>query len=320
MRSRFVGTPLPIILLTMLSGLLLVSGCGTDQPQVQPTQVAQSTTQSTQQATGSTEPLIISAIPDQDPEKLQRIYGTVASYLSKELGIPVQYKPVTDYTASVTAFKVGDLDMVWYGGLTGVQARLQVPGAQAIVQRDIDEQFHSVFIANTASGINSLADLKGHTFTFGSESSTSGRLMPQYFLGEEGIKTTDFKGEAGFSGSHDKTLNLVTAGTYDAGVLNEQVWKSRQEEGKVDASKVKEIYVTPAFHDYHWIINPGAAARYGGDFVGRVQAAFFKLDPSVPEHKEILDLFGAKKFVATSNDNYAQIEAVGREIGLIVNP
>jgi phosphonate transport system substrate-binding protein len=264
--------------------------------------------------------LIISAIPDQDPEKLQRIYGTVATYLSKELGIPVEYKPVTDYTASVTAFKVGDLDLVWYGGLTGVQARLQVPGAQAIVQRDIDEQFHSVFIANTASGINSLADLKGHTFTFGSESSTSGRLMPQYFLGEEGIKATDFKGEAGFSGSHDKTLNLVTAGTYEAGVLNEQVWKSRQEEGKVDASKVKEIYVTPAFHDYHWIINPDAITRYGGDFVGKVQAAFFKLDPGVPEHKEILDLFGAKKFIATTNDNYAQIEEVGREIGLIVNP
>jgi phosphonate transport system substrate-binding protein len=320
MRSRFTGMRFPVIMLTMLSGLLLFNGCGTDQPQAQPTQVAQPTTQSTQQATGSTEPLIISAIPDQDPEKLQRIYGTVATYLSKELGIPVEYKPVTDYTASVTAFKVGDLDLVWYGGLTGVQARLQVPGAQAIVQRDIDEQFHSVFIANTASGINSLADLKGHTFTFGSESSTSGRLMPQYFLSQEGIKTTDFKGEAGFSGSHDKTLNLVTAGTYDAGVLNEQVWKTRQEEGKVDASKVKEIYVTPPYHDYHWIINPDAITRYGSDLVGKVQAAFFKLDPGVLEHKEILDLFGAKKFIATTNDNYAQIEEVGREIGLIVNP
>ena len=127
-------------------------------------------------------PLVISAIPDQDPEKLQRLYESLASYLSTELGVPVIYEPVVDYTASVTAFKVGDLDLVWYGGLTGVQARLQVEGAQAIIQRDIDAAFHSVFIANVNSGLEPFTDiqglqsLKGHTFTFGSDSSTSGRL------------------------------------------------------------------------------------------------------------------------------------------------
>jgi phosphonate transport system substrate-binding protein len=268
---------------------------------------------------GSGRPLTISAIPDQDPDRLQRLYGKLADYLSKELGIAAEYKPVTDYTASVTAFKVGDLDLVWYGGLTGVQARIQAPGSQAIVQRDIDARFHSVVIANTASGINTLADLKGRTFTFGSESSTSGRLMPQYFLGKEGIKLTDFKGQPGFSGSHDKTLNLVAAGTYDAGVLNEQVWKSRQKEGKVDAGKVKEIYTTPAYHDYHWVINATTVRRFGDGLVEKVKAAFLELDASVPEHKEILDLFGATKFITTDNSNYAQIEQVGREIGLVVD-
>lgn len=266
----------------------------------------------------SAKPFVISAIPDQDPEKLQRLYGTLATYLSKELGVPVEYKPVTDYTASVTAFKVGDLDMVWYGGLTGTQARLQVPGAQAILQRDIDAQFHSVFIANTSSGITKLADLKGHTFTFGSESSTSGRLMPQYFLQQEGIATTDFKGEPGFSGNHDKTIELVTAGTFDAGALNEQVWKKRLAEGKVDESKVTSFYTSPAFFDYHWVIQPDLTERYGAEFVSKLQNAFLKLDANVPEQKEILDLFGAEKFIATKNENYAQIEVIGREVGLIV--
>jgi phosphonate transport system substrate-binding protein len=289
--------------------MLATSGCGGPAQSTRPTQAS----------TGATEPLFISAIPDQDPEQLQRLYGAVASYLSKELGVPVEYKPVTDYTASITGFKVGDLDLVWYGGLTGVQARLQVPGARAIVQRDIDEQFHSVFIANSASGINSVADLKGRTFTFGSESSTSGRLMPQYFLGQEGIKLTDFKGQPGFSGSHDKTISLVTAGTYEAGVLNEQVWKSRQQEGKVDLTRVKEIHVTPAFHDYHWVLHPDAVQSYGADFVDRLKSAFTELDASVPEQKEILELFGTGKFIETSNDNYTQIEQVGRETGLIVD-
>jgi phosphonate transport system substrate-binding protein len=272
-------------------------------------------------ATGSATPVtpfVISAIPDQDPEKLQRLYGLLATYLSSELGVPVEYKPVTDYTASVTAFKVGDLDMVWYGGLTGTQARLQVPGAQAIVQRDIDAEFHSVFIANPASGIQSLTDLKGRTFTFGSESSTSGRLMPQYFMQQEGVQPSDFKGEAGFSGNHDKTIELVTAGTYDAGALNEQVWKKRLAEGKVDQTKVNVFYTSPSFFDYHWVIQPNLTERYGADFVQKVQNAFFKLDPNIAEQKAILDLFGAQKFIATENNNYNQIEAVGRAVGQIV--
>jgi phosphonate transport system substrate-binding protein len=302
----------PILLSALLPLVSCASGSNTaSSPGASPNQQA------------STKPFVTSAIPDQDPEKLQRLYGKLATYLSQELGVPVEYKPVTDYTAAVTAFKVGDLDMVWFGGLTGVQARLQVPGAEAIAQRDIDANFHSVFIANKASGlqpvsdINGLQELKGHTFTFGSESSTSGRLMPQYFLGQAGVKLEDFKGQAGFSQNHDATIKLVEAGTYDVGVLNEQVWKKRTEAGEVDLNKVQVIWTTPAYFDYHWVINPQVKERYGDDFVQKVQAALLKLDPNVPEQKEILDLFGASKFIQTQNSNYSQIEEVGRAIGKI---
>lgn len=297
---------LPIVLIAFA---LLLSGCAP---------VATSTgTESV------VRPFTIGAIPDQDPEKLQRLYGKLADYLSAELGVPVVYKPVTDYTASVTAFSIGALDMVWFGGLTGVQARLQTPGAEAIVQRDIDANFHSVFIANVASGltpfedISGLAQLKGHTFTFGSESSTSGRLMPQYFLSQAGVKLEDFKGEPGFSGSHDATIKLVEAGAYDAGALNEQVWNSRVASGEVDTEKVIVLWRTPAYYDYHWVIRKDVEGRFGEKFIERVRDAFLKLDAGVPEHKEILELFGAKRFIPTEGANYAQIEAVAREIGKI---
>ena len=268
-------------------------------------------------------PLVIGAIPDQDPDKLQRLNGKVADYLSKELGIPVQYKPVQDYAAAVTAFKVGDLQLVWFGGLTGVQARLQVKGAQAIAQRDIDATFHSVFIANKDSGIKpfdkqeDLTVLKGHTFTFGSESSTSGRTMPQYYLLQAGVQLTDFKGQPGYSGSHDATIKLVDAGSFDAGVLNEQVWKARVADGKVNPDNVYVIWRTPQYFDYHWVIRPDVTQTYGDDIIKRVTDALLKLDPSVPDQKEILDLYGAKKFITTTNDNYSQIEQVGRQLGLI---
>ncbi|CAA9565520.1 ABC transporter, substrate-binding protein (cluster 12, methionine/phosphonates) [uncultured Synechococcales cyanobacterium] len=273
--------------------------------------------------TGEVKPFTMGAIPDQDPEKIQRLSSKLAKYLEAELKVPVVYKPVTDYTAAVTAFKVGDLDIVWFGGLTGVQARLQVPGAEAIAQRDIDAQFHSVFIANKKSELASikvmkdLTQLKGRTFTFGSESSTSGRLMPQYFLEQAGVQLQDFKGQAGFSKSHDATIQLVQAGTYDAGVLNEQVWLSRTKAGEVDQNKVQVIWRSPPYYDYHWVINPSIKERYGDDFSRRVQVALTKLDPKVPQQKEILDLFGAVKFIPTQNANYAQIEQIGRKIGKI---
>jgi phosphonate transport system substrate-binding protein len=257
--------------------------------------------------------LRISAIPDQDPEKLQRMYGKVSTYLSTALGVPVEYRPVTDYTASVTAFKVGDLDLVWYGGLTGVQARLQVPGAHAVAQRDIDTAFHAVFITRRASGIRSLGDLKGHTFTFGSETSTSGRLMPQYYLHLAGVELSDFRGAPGFSGSHDKTLALVAAGTYDAGALNAQVWQARVASKAVDTTRVVVFFVTPAFHDYHWVLHPDVERRFGAGFAEKVRSTLLALD-----QQEMLDLFGAHRFVPAADSDYAQIESVGRAVGMIV--
>ncbi len=266
---------------------------------------------------------VIGAIPDQDPDKLQRLYPKLADYLEKVLQVPVEYKPVTDYTAAVSAFRVGDLDMVWFGGLTGTQARLQVPGAEAIAQRDIDANFRSVFIANKNSGLQPVQDvqglqsLKGRTFTFGSESSTSGRLMPQYFLAQAGVKPEDFQGQPGFAKSHDATLDLVQAGSYDAGVLNEQVWQSRIQEGRVDRNRVGVIWQTPAYYDYHWVIHPNVRERFGPYFVDRVKVALVRLDAQNPAQREILELFGAKKFITTKSDNYNQIEQIGRQLGKI---
>ncbi|OKH11318.1 putative selenate ABC transporter substrate-binding protein [[Limnothrix rosea] IAM M-220] len=294
--------------------------CTTPQPT---TQDIDTTAPAATETSTEVLPLVTGAIPDQDPERLQRLYGLLADYLSETLEIPVEYKPVTDYRAAVTAFKVGDLDLVWFGSLTGVQARLQVEGAQAIAQRDIDAEFHSVLIANVNSGLEELASdeelvqVKGKTLTFGSESSTSGRLMPQYYLEQAGVSLDDFQGEVGFSGSHDVTIQLVEAGTYDVGMLSEEVWESRLEAGEVDTNKVKEIWRSPAYFNYHWVISPNVDERYGEGFSEKVQAALLALDIENPEHAEILELFSANKFITTTNENYDNIESIGRQVGKI---
>jgi len=268
--------------------------------------------------------LRIGAIPDQNPEKLNRLYGLVASELAGQLGVPVTYVPVTDYTAAVGAFRTGDLDLVWFGGLTGVQASLQKPGARMLAQRDIDAQFYTVFIANPRSdlkpirAINQLVELKGKRFTFGSESSTSGRLMPQYFLGQAGVKLSDFAGGApGFSGSHDATIALVQSGAYDAGAVNEQVWKANLRSGKANRAKVFQIWRTPPYPDYLWLAQPNLDQRFGQGFTQKLQQAIIAWRPGDPEQKLILGLFGAQQFTTVNPAGYRQIERVGRQIGKI---
>ena len=268
--------------------------------------------------------LKIGAIPDQNPEKLNRLYGSLSAELNAALEVPVKYIPVSNYAAAVSAFRTGSLDVVWFGGLTGVQARLQTPGAKVLAQRDIDAKFTSVFIANGASGLrpitssDQLVQLKGRRLAFGSESSTSGRLMPQYFLAENGVSITDLAGGGpGFSGSHDATIAVVQSGAYDVGALNEQVWSSNVEEGRVDPTKVAVIWRTPTYADYHWLARPDLDRRFGSGFTERVQNALLSLSAETEAGSEILELFGAERFIPARDEDYKKIESVGRDLGKI---
>lgn len=294
--------------LSSSAGFLVLTGCGGD-----------ATSPDSQAAV----PLGISAIPDQDPELLNRLYPLVAQRFSSETGLDVQYRPVTDYTAVVRAFEVGDIYVAWMGGLTGVQARSRVPGATAIVQRDIDADFRSLFIATRESGlqpfddVSGLRSLAGRTLTFGSETSTSGRLMPQYFMGEGGLDVADLKGTPGFSGSHDATIEAVASGSFEVGAVNEQVWNAAQDAGEVDLTGVVVLWRTPGYADYHWLVRPDTDEVFGAGTTKKVTDLLLGLDSALPDDRAILELFGADSFVPTENGNYDQIETVAEEQGLL---
>jgi phosphonate transport system substrate-binding protein len=270
--------------------------------------------------------LRIGAIPDQDPARLTRIYNSVATYLGAKLGVKAEYVPVTDYASAVNLFRTGDLDLVWFGGLTGVQARLQTPGASLLAQRDIDESFRSVFIVNSSvklpaiTSVKGLALLKGLRFTYGSNASTSGFLMPEYFLDQAGLNDEqDFAGAVGFSGSHDKTIDLVQSGSFEGGALNEQVWKNRKAAGTVDLTKVVEVFRSPGYHDYQWVAGPKTDERFGAGFTDKLKATILGIDTKDPEAAAILTLFGAGKFVPADAKDYGDIERIGRKLKLINN-
>ncbi len=256
----------------------------------------------------------VTGIPDENPTELARKNQPLVNYLEKRLGTKVVYVPVVDYGAAVSALAAGKVDFAWLGGFTYVQARVMA-GAEPVVQRDIDRQFQSVFIANVGANITMVEDCRGKTFAFGSRSSTSGHLMPRYFMLKQLHidPEKDLSGEPVYSGAHDATVKLVESGKIQCGVLNSEVWQRMLSENKFDKTKVKVTWTTPQYVDYVWTVRKGVPA----DIVSKFREAFLLLNPSNPEDKIILDLQGGHKFVTASPADFDALETIGRSTGLI---
>lgn len=265
-------------------------------------------------AASAVEPLRVSAIPDEAPTQLQRKFAPLGAYLEKQLGVPVKFMPVTDYAATVEGLATGKLDLVWYGGFTFVQAQRRTQGtAIPLVQREEDATFHSKIIVPANSKAKTIHDLKGANFAFGAVSSTSGHLMPRYFLLKNGIDPDKDFAKVAYSGAHDVTAKWVETGKVDAGAINESVLQKLFEEKRLDPEKVRVLWTTPAFHDYNWTVRGNLDPK----LVAKLKAAFLALDPSKPEQKEILDLQRTKKFIPTSPENYKSIEEAATAAGLL---
>jgi len=257
--------------------------------------------------------LRVSAIPDESPTELLRKFRPLGAYLEKELGMKVNWTPVNDYPAVVEGLAGGKIDLAWLGGFTFVQARLRTGNAIPVAQRVEDEKFISYYIVPAASAAKSLQDLKGKTFAFGSPSSTSGHLMPRFFLLKEGINPDKDFARIAFSGAHDATVAFVASGRAGAGVLNSSVFDRLIEKGDANAKAVRILAKTPPYYDYNWTVRGDLAPA----LVKKLTDAFLKLDPKNHKHKEILDLQRATRFIATKPENYKGIEAAARSANLL---
>jgi len=256
----------------------------------------------------------VTTIPEEAATEQVRKFTPLAQYLERTLGMKVEFTPVSDYPAAVEALVNKKVDLVWFGGFTHVQAQLRSGGKIIpIAQREEDTQFRSVFIAKTDSGIKTLADMKGKQVSFGSQSSTSGHLMPRSNLLDAGINPEkDFRRIA-YSGAHDATIASVVSGKVDAAALDITVWRKFVSDNKVDTKAVDVFYTTPTFFNYNWSMHTDSPA----ELRQRVQRALLELDGSTPEGREILQLNRATRYIPTSPENYKGLEAAGRSAGLI---
>jgi phosphonate transport system substrate-binding protein len=256
----------------------------------------------------------VTTIPEEAATEQVRKFAPLANYLEKTLGVKVEFTPVSDYPAAVESLVNKKVDLVWFGGFTHVQASLRSGGKIVpLAQREEDTKFQSVFIAKTDSGIKSLADMKGKQISFGSQSSTSGHLMPRSFLLQANINPEkDFRRIA-YSGAHDATIASVVSGKVDAAALDITVWKKFVSENKVDTKAVDVFFTTAPYFNYNWSVHADMPAA----MQEKVKAALLGLNPANAEHAEILRLNRATRYVSTSPDNYKGLESAARSAGLL---
>ena len=267
-------------------------------------------------AAGNT--LRFTAIPDQNTTELTEKFQPFADYLGKQLSMKVEYVPARDYQATVEMFRNGDVLLAWFGGLTSVQARKAVPGARAIAQGEEDPKYFSYFIAHKDTGLTESAmfpqAIASLTFTFGSESSTSGRLMPEYFIRQNTGKgpMEFFQQPVGYSGSHDKTAELVEAGRFQVGVLNYKVYEKRVAAGTTDPDVVRIIWKTPTFADYNWTVHPTADELFGAGFIDKLQKALVSID-----NPDLLTALPRNHLIPATNEEYEELRAVAEALGMV---
>ncbi len=260
---------------------------------------------------------VFTAIPDQDETRLQERYSRTAEYLAAQLGVPVRYVPVKSYPAAVTAFQNNQVQMAWFGGFTGIQARRLVPGSEAIVQGEEDAHYTTLFIANSATGIKSgdaLPDaIVGRTFTFGAKTSTSGRLMPEYYLHERFKKAPEeIFSRVGFSGDHSRTIQLVASGAYEIGAVDVIVFNTEKKLGKFDPTAITVIWETPPFPDYQYTVRGDLDREYGDGFKERLRKVLVGItDPA------LLEAYPRTRLIPADNREYAPLDAVIDKLGLL---
>jgi phosphonate transport system substrate-binding protein len=255
--------------------------------------------------------LRVSMIPTTDPGKILRESKPFVDYLEKQTNSKIELTIPTNYAAVVEAMSSDRVDIAYLGGFTFVQASARA-GAIPLVQRERDQNFHSLFITQPKSPIRSLGDLNGHSFAFGDVNSTSGHLMPAYFMQRQGVDKAVID-KAIYTGGHDATALAVANGKVDAGAMDELVFARMIKEGKLDESHVRVFYTTPPFFDYVWAARQGLDPAVAKAFAN----AMLSLDPGNAEQKAILDLLSATKYVTAENSSYDPLRQAAKYAGLV---
>lgn len=247
----------------------------------------------------------IGVLPDESADALRNRYAPLFEYLSRETGLEHTLIIPKDYDDLLTQFGAGKIDLAYFGGVTFVKANIS-HGAIPLVMRDVDSRFTSVFIVRGDSEL-SMQNLEGRSLAFGSKLSTSGHLMPRFFLrSEQGLEPEEHFGSIRYSGKHDRTAYWVRDGEADVGAANAEVVRTMIGDGRLQPEDIRIIWTTSPYADYVWAVHPDVPESHSL----AIQQAFLKLSIEDPEHRAVLSNLGASGFYPASTKDFSLLSQV----------
>ena len=282
--------------LLLLATCLIVLGCGREPPV----------------DTAIPETIRVAVTPNQAPERLKERHQPLLDYLENETGIAFDLVIPSDYEDLRRQFESGDVEMGWLGGLTFVQAEMGGHTAP-LVLRDIDIQFTSCYLAHVGDSRSGIDEFRDARFSFGPELSTSGHLMPRFFLTQQGDVPEDFFGSVRHSSGHDQTADWVADGTVDLGVANCIILQSLFASGRVNREEVRILDTTPPYSDYVWV----ARTSLNSATTSVILDAFLALDPMVPAHLDVLRRQGANAYLPAGSEDLEVVREAALQAGLL---
>jgi len=257
--------------------------------------------------------LRVGVLPDQSVEALRKRYAPLLEYLSATTGLDTKLVTPSDYNSLIRMFRDDEVELAYFGGLTFVQAHTFYD-AEPLVMRNKDSRFTSWFLVKSGDTSSVLTDFKGKKFSFGSSQSTSGHLMPRYFMGQEKqIIAEDFFSEVRYSGSHDKTAYLVRDGEVDLGVANSEIIRSMIRDGRLKENDLRVLWESPPYSDYVWTVHD----HLDEGIKTQLRDAFLGLNAYDVDHGKVLAAMSAENFLPAVSRDFLTLKQTAATLELL---
>jgi phosphonate transport system substrate-binding protein len=222
--------------------------------------------------------LRVALLPDENASALIKKNEGLKTYLEKEIGKPIELIVTTDYSSMIEAMRRGRIELAYFGPLSYVLAKQRcdiVPFAAQVEKGS--PTYHSVIIANAASGVTDLAGVKGKTVAWGDQASTSSHLIPKSILLDAGM-TAGREYTEQFVGSHDAVAMAVQNGHAQVGGMSQPILERLLEKGTIKRDKIRVLTVSKPYPNYPWTMQ----SYLKPELQKKIREAFFKLkDPDI---------------------------------------
>ena len=258
--------------------------------------------------------LRIGLIPEQNIFSQKKRYEPLAAYLSKKIGMKVELAILSRYGNIIDNFTAKALDGAFFGSFTGALAhkKLKLDALARPEWSNGASSYYGMIFVRKDSGIRNVNDMRGKRFVFVDKATTAGWLLPLYYFKSHSVQDyRAFLKETYFAGTHEGAIYDVLDKKADIGAAKNTVFDRLAD---TDQRVSQELLILAKSPD---VPANGLCVRKDLDetLKTKLKQTLLHMDRN-DEGREVLKGFGAVRFIATSEADYAPVFEYAAQIGL----